>query len=466
MNCGERNASQGRKIVLFSSVGGTSGYQEPPYMPLSLLAVGSALQTQGCEVTIIDGQVMPGWRDRLKAEIENAAFLGVSALTGPSITPVLEAIGIARSVRDEMPIVWGGYHATLAYRSILLEGLVDYVVLGPGESAAVALLERLVKGVDRSPLRQDISVPNVAHLYEGNVRVERGATAGRKAQDLPPPMDYELIDVPAYFSATVRTLHYISSYGCPHACAFCAEPEYSKRVWKPLPPERVVTELHALWRRYKPDRFGIMDPNFSSSIQRVCDIAEGLKRLGGPFEICCDMRATDILRLSRVADLKDLRSAGFAEIYVGVESGSDRQLRALRKSMTANEAFEACRLLAHAGIRTITSFMHDLPGETADDSAATMSLARRLASLWGNEQRHHFFTPYPSTEIFRSIDRSDPIMSKTRQSDWANTSTYGASQVWPGRTDFRRLCLAQLEEIRSGLRDPTRLTLPSVILAA
>ena len=130
--------------------------------------------------------------------------------------------------------------------------------------------------------------------------------------------------------------------------------------------------------------------------------------------------------------------------------------------MTAAEALQACTLLAAAGIRTIASFMHDLPGETIEDNEATMHLARKLAALPGNEQRHHFFTPYPSTEIYDLITGEGGIGIQKTQADWAQTSTYRGSPVWRGRRQFRRTCLGRLAEIRTSLDDASRLTLPSL----
>jgi anaerobic magnesium-protoporphyrin IX monomethyl ester cyclase len=456
----------GAKVVLFSDVACTGSSRDALYMPLSLLAVGSTLKVKHIEVVIIDGQVARDWRVQLEHEIADACYLGVSALTGPSIQPAMEAIAIARRSRAELPIVWGGYHATLAYRSILLEGLADFVVLGPGEHAAVHLTDVLAEKSSSPPRERNVSCPNVAQLHAGEVKLDRAARRPAQWRELPPPLDYELINVQAYFEVRPRTLHYVSSYGCPHACTFCAEPEHSGRIWQALPPERVADELLSLWRRYEPDRIGIMDPNFSSSPRRVLAIAELLRRAGFPLDICCDMRATDVLRLAQLVDLRKLRDAGFTEIYIGLETGSDRQLQRLRKSLTADEAFEACRLLASAGIRTITSFMHDLPGETIEDSDATIALVRRLAALPGNAQRHHFFMPYPGTEAFRVLGFANGNADQTTQADWAKTSTYCSSELWRGRFHFRNTCLERLADIRASLDDPLRLTLPSLAATA
>jgi anaerobic magnesium-protoporphyrin IX monomethyl ester cyclase len=95
----------------------------------------------------------------------------------------------------------------------------------------------------------------------------------------------------------------------------------------------------------------------------------------------------------------------------------------------------------------MTSWMHDLPGETGEDSKETLSLARLLSKLPTNRQMHHFYTPFPSTEMYDTFFGSAYDEDK-RQADWATSNTYAGSSLWRGRQDFRESVLAGLEEIR------------------
>ena len=127
-----------RKIVLLSDVRGGDG-DSILYMPLSIMAIGTVLKDVGFEPVLIDVQVEHKWAELLRAHLRDALLFGVSSLTGCSILAVLEGISIAREHYPEVPIVWGGYHATQAYRSIFEEGLVNYVIYGPGEEAITRL---------------------------------------------------------------------------------------------------------------------------------------------------------------------------------------------------------------------------------------------------------------------------------------------------------------------------------------
>ncbi|MBM0240413.1 radical SAM protein, partial [Micromonospora sp. ATA32] len=196
-----------------------------------------------------------------------------------------------------------------------------------------------------------------------------------------PPVNYGLIDPTRYYTSAMRDLSYITSYGCPYACAFCSEPTTSTRKWKPLAPQRIVAELRHLWDTYSPDQISLLDPNFSTNIHRVVEIVELLERDGVRIELRANMRTRDVVNLARFLDLERLHAVGFSAIFLGCESGSDRMLKVLRKGATVADTRAACQLLDRVGIVQLTSWIHDLPGETDDDSERTCQLVAELAAL-------------------------------------------------------------------------------------
>lgn len=437
-----------RTIPLLSDVRGSDA-DTTLYMPLSTMALGTVLQQAGFTPVVIDVQVDQDWRERLTAALEDALFFGVSSLTGPSIYAVVEALEIARGRFPDVPRVWGGYHATQAFRSIFNEGLVHYVIQGAGERGVVALAEALAEA-DGGPVPVDVlrRVPNLVY-HDGAELAVNPLQPAPPMSELP-ALDYGLIDVSKYLAKTPNQMQYISSYGCPHACAFCAEPTQSLRRWGALSPARTVDEMEHLWNTYRPERLSLVDPNFSSHPGRVVEIVEEMERRGLYIEIICDMRAKDITLIANHIDMQRLRDVGFVEVFIGVESGSDRLLKFLRKGSKAEHALEACRLLDAAGIHTHASFIHDLPEETEEDSDLTFELVEKLCELHHNTQSHHFYAPYPSTELYDFLIRSAGIASDTdtrTQVEWAKTSTFYGSEIWSGRPEFRRRVLRRLHAL-------------------
>jgi radical SAM superfamily enzyme YgiQ (UPF0313 family) len=449
-----------RRVVLFSDVRGAGGPTDVGYVPLSLLTIATHLASNGVPARVIDAQFDTDWRLHLREALQDAIFLGLSAFTGPSLTLAIEAAAIARNEFIGLPVVWGGYHATQAFAGLLREGLADLAVVGPGEHAALALAKGLQQGQTPGEFEWLRDIADVAFLVGDDLILNRSRAIVDPA--LLAPVDYSFVDLEPYFAVNGRSIPYISSYGCPHACAFCAEPNQSLGKWRGRTPQQVSDDLAAIVLRHAPKRINVCDPNFSSSPGRVAQIVESLIAIGAPAELICDMRATDVLKIARTIDLSRLYLAGIRVVYIGGESGSDTVLAGLAKVMRSQELLDACQLLDDAGISTIVSFMHDLPDETIADSAQTFALATRLARLPGNVQRHHFFTPYPATKIYENPRvKAAMVRRPITQSDWAHSSTYSASSVWQGRPEFRARCLALLEDVRARLADPTRLTLPT-----
>jgi radical SAM superfamily enzyme YgiQ (UPF0313 family) len=441
-----------RKVVLLSDVRGI-GEDPIRYLPLSLMAIATVLNHRGFDAVVLDAQVEPRWRDLLRTHLRDALLFGVSALTGPSLFAVLEGIGIAREQAPHVPVVWGGYHATQAYRSILDEGLADYVIRGPGEDAIVELAAALQESGSAAGANRLRAIANLVYRDAVDLRVNPRRLMG--AMGRLPPLDYGLVEVARYLRGEHRYLQYVSSYGCPYACTFCAEPAQSQRAWRGLDAGRFVDEVLALWKAYRPEKIYLVDPNFSSNPNRVIAIVREMRARQAYVEMFCDMRAGDVLRIAEHVKLEELREVGFGEVFIGLESGSDRMLALLRKQLTAADGLRACRMVAAAGIRSCTSFIHDLPGETLEDTERTLELSAALCHLDGNTQSHHFYTPYPATEMYDQLRRDGGLQERRTQLDWARTSTFYGSEVWPGRMSFRRTVLRRLLELHK--RYPGRL---------
>ncbi|MFI7430580.1 B12-binding domain-containing radical SAM protein [Micromonospora sp. NPDC049836] len=434
----------GERVVLFSDIRGREGYAKI-FFPISTMAIGTILRAHGLNVRIVDAQVDEDWPDTLRRALPQCLFLGISALTGPSLSAALDAVALAREIAPGLPVVWGGYHATHNFRAIFAEGLADYVIRGAGEEAAVRLAEALQPTAQGGREELLDQIPGLVRHQSGELRINPQRKLGSMGSI--PPLDYALVDAEAYLAENGRVLHTITSYGCPHGCSFCVEPTQSLRRWRGRDPGRVVDQFEQLIRMYQPRVLSLHDPNFSSSPQRVADIVSEILRRGLRCSILCDMRARDVLRLADLMDLQRLREAGFDSIFLGLESGSDRMLALLRKGSTAQDAIDACVLLDRAGITTLASFMHDIPGETAEDSAQTFELLGTIGALRHNRQRHHFFTPYPATPLFDQLAATDQTIATRSQRQWAETGTYWGSTVWPGRPQFRRQIVERLRQL-------------------
>src|SRR5262245_4756371 len=131
--CRRSELSMNDKVVLFYPP-----YAGPPLgPPLSLLSLATPLLEAGFRVSIVDGSIDRHAERTLAREIPDALCLGISLLTGPMIRTTIAAARLARDLRPDLPIVFGGWHPSLLPDQTLEHRLVDIVVRGQGEKGIV-----------------------------------------------------------------------------------------------------------------------------------------------------------------------------------------------------------------------------------------------------------------------------------------------------------------------------------------
>jgi len=107
-----------------------------------------------------------------------------------------------------------------------------------------------------------------------------------------------------------------------------------------------------------------------------------------------------------------MKKAGLCQLDFGVESGSDRVLRALKKNADCSSIKRAFKIAKKVRIRTMASFMFGCPGEKERDVEATFALAKKIAPDFVSS---FFLTPYPGTELMRMAKENNWIADRERQ---------------------------------------------------
>lgn len=169
-----------------------------------------------------------------------------------------------------------------------------------------------------------------------------------------------------YFSLNVSTSH-----GCPYRCNWCAKPLYG-RSYKALPPWRVAQEFQYLARQLQAEHLWVTDDIFGLKPGWLAEFAEELRRLDLRIPYKCQNRA-DLIDQESAAQLA---RSGCAEVWLGVESGSQKILDAMEKDETIETIKNANRLLKQHGIRVGFFLQYGYPGEDYEDIQNTLKLLR------------------------------------------------------------------------------------------
>lgn len=419
------------RIFLYSPPAALDAQDWVQPMPLNLLSICSLIDEREFDLSVVQ-QFPEQALDEFRRYQDEIICVGISTMTGRQIT---NGLALAERIRElkSIPFVWGGYHPTALPDQTLKNPLVDIVVRGYGEIAFGELTKRLAHDEEFD------DIPNLSFKRNGEIiRNPEGPIP--RLNDLP-PLPYHLFNVEQFFRDTrERSLHYISSRGCPHQCGFCADVVIYKRRWNALSAERVIADLERLKQTYDYGTVRFYDSNLFANEERIRRICEGIieKKLEFHWVKCNG----DAFILSRYSDntLRLMHEAGVSNMLLGLESGYAPALESIGKAANVSQNMQVVKRLHDHDISIGFSFMfgfpYDLPREKLDDEHKKELLATMTAIV--EFSRHYVegdyyllfvFTPYPGVRLFERYERLG-YRSPRAFEDWGPVSLNAAESPW------------------------------------
>lgn len=371
-------------------------------LPMSIMAIAAPLELKGYQTVLVDERLTDDPYETLVRECAGAMCLGISSMTGFQLVGAVKAAKMIKEKYPELPVIWGGYHASLRPEETVQSPFVDLVVRGQGEITFEEVIHRLEEGRDFA------GVQGVVYIAGGKVVTEEE----RPVEDINifPAMPYHLVDVNKLirhnmtrFKETFKAIEYHSSQGCPHRCAYCADAKIYKRKWRGLDAERVVSEIGHLQKEYGVNQINFTDANFFVNETRVEKICQGFLDNNIKLKWVASTRADHFVRY-KPETLELAKKAGCLRIIIGAESGNQAVLDMVDKDADVTATLESARICARLGIKVsydfIIGFPH-APGEELDDTTDTMELIRQIKEVHPNVMTKVFYyTPFPGTPLY------------------------------------------------------------------
>ena len=385
-----------------------------PYSPLSTLLLASLLRKNGREVALFDATFAAGVED-FEAALDahrpdivvvmedNFNFLTKMCTTGRRDS-ALAMIAAARA-RGARIAVNGPDAADNP--AVYLAAGADAVALGEGEAALAELVGLWEQGEGPADAVAGLILPGPGRLITTR---PRGPI--RHLDTLPPPA-WDLLDVSAYRRAW-RGAHgefswnMATSRGCPYTCNWCAKPSFGRR-YTVRPPSDVVRELALLKAEVAPDHVWFADDIFGLDVDWTTALAREVGKAGCRTPFTMQSR----VNLMTGPMVEALARAGAREVWLGVESGSQKVLDAMDKGATVEAARAATRVLKAHGVRACWFIQLGYPSETWEDILSTRDLIR-------DEQPDEIGVsvayPLPGTEFHSRVQAQ-----LGRQRNWKDT---------------------------------------------
>jgi len=291
--------------------------------------------------------------------------------------------------------------------AIYLAAGADAVVLGEGETAVLDLVDHWVRGASIDAVA-GLILPSPAGLARTRPR------ASLQQLDALPHPAWDLIDVDAYRRAWVGAHGEFSwsmaaSRGCPYACNWCAKPTFGRRYTVRSPAD-VADEMVRLKTEVGPDHVWFTDDILGLDVEWLVGFADAVEHRGVRLAFTLQSR----VNLMTARAVEALARAGAREVWLGVESGSQKILDAMDKGTTVEAARVATGILQAHGIKACWFIQLGYPSEDWDDLIATRDLIRGSAP---DEIGVSVAYPLPGTEFHERVRAQ-----LGRQRNWKDTS--------------------------------------------
>jgi len=143
---------------------------------------------------------------------------------------------------------------------------------------------------------------------------------------------------------------------------------------------------------------------------------------------------TCLTRADRLdGDLVDLmKEAGCYQVFLGLESGSDRQLQLMKKRITTADGRKAAQLLNEKQLAWSALMIVGLPEETEEEIEQTR---RFLEDIEPFEIVFSVFAPFPGTELYAHT-RSLGLLDE--EIDWSTVETKSPRNAFVTKIDKER----------------------------
>jgi len=331
--------------------------------------------------------------------------------------------GIVKKHFQEITTMVGGPHSSALPVETLKEFMsFDIVVVGEGESTIADLCDSIstggglenVKGIaflcgkesvltEKRELVKDLDEIDypARYLLKKNLCSRQHPTRGIS------PSNHNVTEI-------------FTSRGCPGKCIFCAvNIAYGKCV-RLRTVDNVQGEVSECISRYGYDHIVIQDDTFTLNKARVSGILDGFRRLG-LRSWSCDSRVDTVDKEM----LKEMASSGCKKISFGVESGSDRMLKLIKKNITVEQVMLVVEWAKNAniGIVECTFIIGSHPDETYEDLRDTWRLIKKISP---DMIAVSVIVPYPGTEVFKLMEERGYINNK----NWDDFQMIGTKPGW------------------------------------
>jgi radical SAM superfamily enzyme YgiQ (UPF0313 family) len=380
--------------------------------PIGLTYIASYLREMGFKVKLYDFAVQRCSRDTALEMLCRDDYWTIIA--SPSTVTLQHDINFVKDAKERTSCEYTigcGTHLTTHPEDGLNEEGLDFIIMGEPEKTIGELLITLAKSEDYN------NIKSIAFREKGKIITNPRRPLIEDIDSLPFPAR-DLIkdnDYQPPFAGGGKFTVIITSRGCPYPCTYCATRSYYGKSVRMRSVGNILAEIEEIKKDY--DVLGFWDDTFNINREQVINLCKGMveDKMTIPFICMARVKPIDSEMLYW------MKNAGCFLILYGVEAGTDRILKKLKKQITLDDIRNTFRLTNEAGIGSAGFFMVGTPGETEKEIITSINLAHELKPDYIS---FNITTPFPGTELYEEM--------RTSINGW---STYDARHSLDDKTD-------------------------------
>lgn len=379
------------------------------WQPLSTAIVAAWLERRGdVEIQFLDAHVMD-WDDeetaRRVAEFRPDVLYYSSERTDAWELPIPDTGYIENffaefrrlGVRPKWTLLEGPHGSIFPEDMLSRIPDVDLVLRGEPEPVSFEVLDAIAEGRD----------PRGVH----SVSFRDGDGRFVHNPDHPSPLPYREFPSPAwhllpmerYRDAAAPDVPFAmleTSRGCPMPCGYCYKQMFGSRQSK-RDPAQVVQEVREVHESYGVRRIMFQDQIFTLDRRHTEAVCHGLIEAGLHTKV--EWRCQTRLNGMKNELLALMREAGCAEIYTGLETGSDTIQKEISK-LTLEEFLRYRDFGESIGLKISPNMILGLPGETYETALESIRFFHEL----GIAMVPNVNIPYPMTRYYKeAVERGE-----------------------------------------------------------
>jgi anaerobic magnesium-protoporphyrin IX monomethyl ester cyclase len=349
-----------------------------PYPPLATLVLAALIKQEiGLDVTIYDVMFDHNEKSLIQHINTNKPDIVIiydddfNYLTKMCLENMRNAIFRAvDNVKTDCTFIAHGSDASDQAELYLKNGF-RYVVHANAEN----IILRMVKLLLNRDVKKISDLSSLTYSKNGKVCQNPVARDNFSREDLPDPA-WQLIDLTpyrkmwtenhGYFSLNISTAH-----GCPYHCNWCAKPLYG-RTYKAIPATKIARQFEFLKKELSADHVWITDDIFALKPGWITEFADDVINRDAIIPYKIQLRSD----LVNQQFTEELARSGCTEVWLGVESGSQKILDAMEKNLNVEQIYTSTKILKSGNIKVGFFIQYGYPGEEFEDIKMTLRLIR------------------------------------------------------------------------------------------